>query len=156
MKKAVNDTAALLAKNDAAGLEKVYADNYMLVGPDGAVSNRAERLASFKSGETKFDSFSYDEVNVRVHPDGTGAIVIAKASASGLNRGKKVSSPLRVTQVWVKNKDGWQQVSAQATPILAGDSGLASNTAASNKPSATPPAMSNTNAKANSNMNANK
>jgi ketosteroid isomerase-like protein len=120
LKKLVNDTAAALAKNDVATLEKTYADNYMLVNLDGSVQTKAERLASFKSGETKFDSFAYDEVNVRINPEGTGAVVIARATAKGMNKGKPVAEgPIRVTQVWSKTKDGWRQASGHATAITA-------------------------------------
>ena len=137
LKKMVNDTAAALAKNDVATLEKTYADNYMLVNLDGSVQTKSERLASFKSGETKFDSFAYDEVNVRVNPEGTGAVVIAKATAKGMNRGKPVSeAPIRVTQVWSKTKDGWRQASGHATTITAAAAtpATATNTANAAKP----------------------
>ena len=119
IKKLVNDTASALAKNDTATLEKMYADNYMLVNTDGSIQSRAERLASIKSGETKFDSFAYDEINVRSNPEGNGAIVIARATATGMNKGKPVLSPIRVTQVWAKTKDGWRMAGGQATPIAA-------------------------------------
>lgn len=119
VKKLVNDTAAALAKNDVAALEKLYADNYMLVNLDGSVQTRAERLESFKSGETKFESFAYDEVTVRSNPEGTGAVVIARATAKGMNRGNPVASNIRVTQVWAKTKDGWRQASGHATSITA-------------------------------------
>ena len=119
VKKLVNETAAALAKNDVAALEKLYADNYMLVNLDGSIQTRAERLESFKSGETKFESFAYDEVTVRTNPEGTGAVVIARATAKGMNKGKPVASNIRVTQVWAKTKDGWRQASGQATAITA-------------------------------------
>lgn len=120
VKKAVTDTAAALAKNDVAALEKLYNDNYMLVNLDGSVQNKAERLASFRSGETKFDSFAYDEVNVRVNPEGTGAIVISRATAKGMNKGKPIGdAAVRVTQVWRKTNDGWRQVTGHATAITA-------------------------------------
>lgn len=120
IKKLVNDTAAALAKNDVAVLEKMYADNYMLVNLDGSIQNKAERIGSFKSGDTKFESFAYDEINVRTNPEGTGAVVIARANAKGMNKGKPVADgPIRVTQVWAKTKDGWQQVSGHAVPIAA-------------------------------------
>lgn len=145
IKKLVNDTAAALAKNDVAALEKMYNDNYMLVNLDGSVQNRADRLASFRSGETKFDSFAYDEVNVRVNPEGTGAIVISRATATGMNKGRKIEGSIRVTQVWRKTNDGWRQVTGHATPITAaaGDDKKAanSNTAANGaKPPPPPPA----------------
>lgn len=138
--KLVNDAAAALAKNDVAALDKIYGENYMLVNTDGSVQTRAERLASIKSGETKFDSFAYDEINVRSNPEGTGAVVIARATATGMNKGRKVDGAIRVTQVWSKTKDGWRQVSGQATPITAASTAPASNTSAGNSASTKPPA----------------
>ena len=119
IKKMVNDVAAALAKNDADALDKFYNDNYMLVNLDGSVQNKAERLASIRSGKTKFESFAYDEVNVRTNPEGTGAIVIARSTAKGMNNGQPIAGQVRVTQVWRKTNDGWKQVSAQATKIEA-------------------------------------
>ncbi len=142
IKKLVSETAAALAKNDAAALDKMYADNYMLVNLDGSVQNKADRLASLKSGDTKFDSFTYDEVNVRSNPEGTGAIVIARATATGMNKGKKIDGTVRVTQVWRKTADGWRQVTGQATQITGGS---AATSAANSAATAPPAANSNTN-----------
>lgn len=144
IKKLVNETAAALAKNDAAALEKLYSDNYMLVNLDGSVQNKSERLASIKSGDTKFDSFAYDEINVRSNPEGTGAVVIARATATGMNKGKKIEGTIRVTQVWSKTKDGWRQVSGHATQIAGVATSPAANTAASNSSSSTSPPAANT------------
>ena len=119
IKKLLTDTSAALAKNDVTALEKIYDEKYTLVNTDGSVQGRADRLASIKSGETKFDTFAYDEITVRSNPEGTGAVVIARATATGMNKGKPVLSPIRVTQVWSKTKDGWKMVSGQATPITA-------------------------------------
>jgi ketosteroid isomerase-like protein len=120
IRKLVTDTAAALAKNDAATLENLYSDNYMLVNLDGSVQTKAERLASFRSGETKFESFTYDEVSVRTNPEGTGAVVIARAAAKGTNKGMPITGNVRVTQVWSKTPSGWKQVSGHAVSIASG------------------------------------
>ncbi len=146
IKKLVADTAAALAKNDAAALEKIYADNYMLVNLDGSVQNKSERLASIRSGETKFDSFVYDEISVRSNAEGTGAVVIARATATGMNKGKKIEGTIRVTQVWRKTADGWRQVSGQATTIAGVATSPAANTAAKSNTATTPPAANTANA----------
>ena len=144
IKKLINETAAALAKNDADALEKIYSENYMLVNTDGSVQNKADRLASIRSGDTKFDSFAYDEINVRSNAEGTGAVSIARATATGMNKGKKIEGTIRVTQVWSKTKDGWRQVSGQATPIL----GAAAETAKpATNANAAPASNSNTNGK---------
>ena len=153
IKKLVADTATALGKNDVDALDKMYADNYMLVNLDGSVQNKAERLGSFKSGETKFESFVYDEVNVRSNPEGTGAVVVARALAKGMNKGVAIPANryIRVTQVWSKTKDGWRQVSGQATEIAGGAS-----TATSSNTSSTSNTAANTSANKPANTAANK
>lgn len=147
IRKLMADAATALAKNDAAAMDKIYADNYVLVNLDGSVQTRAERLDSLRSGETKYDSFAYDEISVRSNPEGTGAIAIARATIKGINKGKPVDGTIRVTQVYRKTADGWKQVSAQATPITAdaapakaGDSNMANAGNAANTAKPPPPA----------------
>jgi ketosteroid isomerase-like protein len=122
IKKLVSDYAASTASNDAAAYDKVTTDNFMFVGNDGAVQTKAERVSAMKSGQTKYEKLTYDDVNVRVNPEGNGAVVIATATVKGLNSGKPIDSTVRVTQVWSKMKDGWKLASLQATDI-AGKSG---------------------------------
>jgi len=117
IKKLVSDYAASTASNDAAAYDKVTTDNFMFVGNDGAVQTKAERVSAMKSGQTKYEKLTYDDVNVRVNPEGNGAVVIATATVKGLNSGKPIDSTVRVTQVWSKMKDGWKLASLQATDI---------------------------------------
>ena len=119
IKKLMTDASTALAKNDADAMDKIYSDNYMLVNLDGSVQTRAERLASLRSGDVKYESFVYDEISVRSNPEGTGAVSIARATMKGTNKGKPIDGTYRVTQVYSKTKDGWKQVSAQATKIEA-------------------------------------
>lgn len=138
IKKMVNDVGAALAKNDVDALDKIYGDTYMLVNVDGSVQTKAERLASFRSGDTKFESFVYDEISVRSNPEGTGAIAISRSTAKGINKGQRIDRQVRVTQVWSKTKDGWKQVSGQATLITgAPATTTVTNTAPANKPANT-------------------
>ena len=139
IKKLVTDVAAALAKNDTDALDRIYADTYMLVDIDGSVKTKAERLAEIRSGDVKFESITYDEVNVRTNPEGTGAVSIARATSKVTNKGVAAGGQIRVTTVWSKTKDGWRAVSAQATRVTAPSTGTsAANTANANKP-----AMSN-------------
>jgi len=121
VKKLMDDAATALAKNDADAMDKIYNDNYMLVNIDGSVQTKAERLASLRSGAAKYTAFSYSEPNIRVRPDATGAIVIAKLTMKGTLNGKPSDGDYRVTQVYGKVADGtWKQITAQATKIEGG------------------------------------
>lgn len=119
LKKLVTEYAASTAKNDIAAYEKTTTDSFMFVGNDGAVYTKAERIASMKSGATKYDALTYDDLNVRVNAEGNGAVVIGKATVKGTNMGKPIDETVRVTQVWSKTKDGWKMASLQATNITA-------------------------------------
>lgn len=147
VKKLANDGVASLIKGDIAAVEKLWADNYVFVAQDGSVSTKAQRIESMKSGQSKIDSLSYDEMTVRSNPEGTGAILIGRATVKGTNLGKPVDGQMRFTQVWSKTKDGWRAVSGQVTPITAAaapakadDANKAANSANTAKSSAPAPA----------------
>jgi ketosteroid isomerase-like protein len=131
IKKLVSDYVASTAKNDAAAYDKATTDNFMFVSDDGTVQTKADRLASMRSGQTKYETLTYDDVNVRVNAEGNGAVVIGKATVKGLNMGRPLDATVRVTQVWSKTKDGWKMASLQATDIKA---------STEDKKSAAPPA----------------
>ena len=120
VKKVLTDISTSLSKNDADAMDKIYGDNYMLVNIDGSVQNKAERLASMRSGEVKYESFAYDDSNFRFNPEGTGAIAITRTTMKGTFKGKPMDGTYRGTLVFSKTKDGWKLVSAQASKIEAG------------------------------------
>lgn len=127
IRKLMDNAAAALGRNDADAMDKIYADNYMLVNLDGSVQTRAERLAALRSGDAKYSAFSYSEPNIRITPGGDEAVVIARLAMKGTMRGKPTDGDYRVTQVYSRTKDGWKQISAQATAITAAAPGTAAN-----------------------------
>lgn len=133
IKKLVADYATSTAKNDADAYDKITTDNFMFVGNDGSIQTKSERVSAMKSGQTKYDVLTYDDINVRVNPEGNGAVVIAKATVKGLNMGNPIDSTVRVTQVWSKTKDGWKMASLQATDIKAVGTDKKSETPPANK-----------------------
>src|SRR5215470_6248462 len=52
---------------DAPALERIYAADFIGVGPSGAVRTKPQVISDFKSGELKFQSITTDEVQVRVY-----------------------------------------------------------------------------------------
>ena len=143
IKKIVADMAVALQKGDVAACEKLYTENYMFVAPDGSLATGAERIASMKSGGTKYESIRYDDVTVRSNAEGNGAVSISRATVKGVNLGKPVDGQFRVTHVWSKTKDGWKLASGQTTPITA--AATDTNKTAANSNSAAPVANGNAN-----------
>lgn len=119
IKKLANDMSAAMVKGDTAAMDKLWADNYMFIGPDGAAATKAQRIDSMKSGDSKLESLAYDEMSVRSNAEGNGAVLIGRATVKGINMGKPTDGVFRFTQVWSKTKDGWRLASGQVTPITA-------------------------------------
>ena len=106
---------AALGRNDAAALDRIYADDYTLVNESGVLTTKAPRLASIKSGELKFESVSFDDVNVRLY--GNTAVATYHSMSKAQFKGQEIGGQFRVTVTLVKIKGRWQVVAAQVTRI---------------------------------------
>src|SRR5215475_2052896 len=47
---------------DAVALDRIYADDFIGVGPSGTVRTKAQVISDFTSGDLKFQSITTDEV----------------------------------------------------------------------------------------------
>src|SRR5437762_11161163 len=52
---------------DAVALDRIYADDFIGVGPSGTVRTKPQVISDFTSGALKFQSITTDEVKMRVH-----------------------------------------------------------------------------------------
>jgi ketosteroid isomerase-like protein len=93
---------------DAAALKRIYADDFIGVGPSGTVRTKPQVLADFTSGDLKFQSITTDEVQVRVY--GTAAVETGLSTMDGQDKGKAVPRDTRFTRVWIKQKGTWRLV----------------------------------------------
>ncbi len=60
----LNEISTALARADTAALDRIYAEDYTLVNESGVLTTKVPRLAAIKSGELKYESVSFDDVNV--------------------------------------------------------------------------------------------
>jgi len=110
--------AAAYDRNDADSLEQLWAPDYTFVNPVGIVLDRAQRLATLRTGSLHIESYHADEMRVRVY--GTTAIVLFRSAVTGTRGGNQVLPSRRVTTVLVKRSGRWQIVAQQSTPITGG------------------------------------
>ncbi len=121
VKKTMNDFAAALNKGDVAALEKLYADDYTLIDQNGAMQTKASRLEQMKSGKLKLEGLKFDDLKIKTHPAGDGAIVTGHVTGKTTMDGKTEERNSMVTWVVGKTKDsGWRFVNAQITDIKGG------------------------------------
>ena len=93
---------------DAAALERIYADDFIGVGPSGTVRTKPQVIADFTSGNLRFQSITTDDVRVRVY--GNAAVETGLSTMNGQDKGKAVPHDTRFTRVWVKQRGRWRLV----------------------------------------------
>lgn len=100
-------------RRDVSFVERTLAEDYVGIGPLGAVVTKADTVAARKAAQLHYDSIDISEMLVRVF--GNTAVVTARAEVKGNQLGEDFSGPYRFTRVWVKRNGHWQTVSYQAT-----------------------------------------
>src|SRR5262249_30159013 len=101
---------------DAAALERIYAADFIGVGPSGAVRTKPQVISDFTSGELKFQSITTDEVQVRIY--GNTAVETGRSTMNGQDGGKTVPRDNRFTRVWVKQQGHWRLVLNHYSPLI--------------------------------------
>ena len=101
---------------DAAALGRIYADDFIGIGPSGAVRTKAQVVADFTSGDLKFQSITTDDVQVRVY--GNTAVETGRSTMIGQDKGKAVPHDNRFTRVWIKQQGRWQLVSNHYSSLI--------------------------------------
>jgi ketosteroid isomerase-like protein len=93
---------------DAAALDRLYAEDFIGIGPSGAKRVKAQVIADFTSGSLRFQSITTDDVQWRVYGD--TAVETGLSTMNGQDKGKTVPRDNRFTRVWVKRQGRWQLV----------------------------------------------
>ena len=101
---------------DAVALDRIYADDFIGIGPSGTVRTKAQVIADFTSGDLKFQSITTNDVRVRVY--GNTAVETGRSTMIGQDRGKAVPRDNRFTRVWVKQQRGWRLVSNHYSTLV--------------------------------------
>jgi len=93
---------------DSVALRRIYADDFLGIGPTGVVRNKADVIADFTSHALTYQSITTAEVRVRVY--GNTAVETGRSTMVGQDRGKPVPRDNRFTRVWVMTAGRWQLV----------------------------------------------
>src|ERR1041385_5146184 len=93
---------------DRTALDRIYAADFIGVGPSGTVRTKPQVLLDFTSGNLKFQSITTDEVQVRVY--GNTVVETGLSTMTGQDKGKTVPRDNRFTRVWVKQQGRWRLV----------------------------------------------
>src|SRR3984957_1362729 len=104
-----------LKEQDYVALEGLYADDYMLVRPDGSVLNKQEVLQDLRSGGLEFHSIDLSQSEVRMY--GATALLTAECQAISSRSGMDSRSHFRLVAVYVQQGQSIKLVYFQSTSL---------------------------------------
>jgi ketosteroid isomerase-like protein len=108
IKKLDNERIQAQIHADATALDRIYAADFIGVGPSGTLRTKPQVISDFTSGDLKFQSITTDDVQVRVY--GNTAVETGRSTMNGQDKGKTVPRDTRFTRVWVRQQGRWRLV----------------------------------------------
>jgi FKBP-type peptidyl-prolyl cis-trans isomerase len=114
LKKLEEEWATAFIKRDAAALNRILADDYYIIDPNGSVGNKAQTIEDITAGNIVFESIKYDNLNVRVY--GAFAIVTGGEAVTLRSNSQSNTVTFRFTDVFALRRGRWQAISSQLTP----------------------------------------
>jgi ketosteroid isomerase-like protein len=104
---------AAVKRNDAQTIDRILADNFILVTGSGKVFNKQEILEEARRRTTTYEHQEDTERTVRVWGD--SAVVTAKLWIKGVRDGTPIDYTLWFSDTYVKTAAGWKYVFGQAS-----------------------------------------
>lgn len=107
-----------VVQNDVATVNKLLADDYLGINPDGTLETKADALAQQRSGTLKITSIDPDNTKVRVYGD--TAVVTSRVDVVGHDGDHDISGRYHYTRVYSRRSGEWKVVSFEASRLPPG------------------------------------
>ena len=123
LKRIENDFPRVLKEKDNDAVDRVEADDIVIIYPDGTVGNKAQDMSDIKSGNLSADSWEVTDMKVSVL-DKDAAVVsgrsIIKGGKSKTPDGKTIdiSGEIRWIDTFARRNGEWKLVASISTPVL--------------------------------------
>jgi ketosteroid isomerase-like protein len=105
-------------QNDVATVNRLLADDYLGINPNGTLETKADALALRRSGTTKISSM--DPINMKVRVYGDTAVVTSQVQVEGHDGERDISGRYHYTRVYSHRSGEWKVVSFEASRIPPG------------------------------------
>jgi len=109
------DWSRAMVQNDANAIARFMSDDWIIIGPQGNIIDRARFLGVIESGDLSHSAMTSDDWRVRIYGD--TALVTAQAKSAGNYKGQPFATHERSTSVFVRADGRWQCVLTHLTPI---------------------------------------
>ena len=109
---------AAVERNDAATMDRILADDFVLVVGKGTVYTKADLLKEAREKSSIYEQQKEIENSQKVRVWGDTAVVTAKLWLKGTSGGKEFDRKLWFSDTYVRTKDGWRYVFGQSSLSL--------------------------------------
>ena len=114
VRKQLENWLGALRRSDMTALNQIIADDFMIIGAEGAVRSKEEDLAPIKSGDLQFRSLTTEGVKVFVYGD---TAVVTGIGIYEVNfKGRQSNIRERFFDVYQKRKSQWKVIASRSTP----------------------------------------
>jgi ketosteroid isomerase-like protein len=104
---------AAVKNNDAATMERIFADDFVLVLGSGKTYTKEDLLQMARTGRNQYEHQEDSDQTVRVWGD--TAVVTAKLWMKGTDQGKPFEFFIWFSDTYVRTAAGWRYVHGQAS-----------------------------------------
>jgi ketosteroid isomerase-like protein len=104
---------AAVAKNDAAAMDRILADDFVLVTGKGKVFTKADLLSEARGGKTVYEK--QEDISQKVRVWGDTAVVTALLWEKGIEDGKPFDYRLWFSDTYIRTPSGWRYVFGQSS-----------------------------------------
>jgi uncharacterized protein (TIGR02246 family) len=109
---------AAVKSNDAATMDQILADDFVLVTGRGKVSSKADLIESARKKEVTYERQDEESGTQKVRVWGDTAVVTALLWIKAVQGGKPVDYKLWFSDTYVRTPTGWRYVFGQASQPL--------------------------------------
>jgi ketosteroid isomerase-like protein len=98
---------------DAAALERLWADDFVVIVPRMEVITRAAAVAMARSGRLRFERYETSGVEARIY--GATGVVTGRLQRTRRMNDTLVHDDWQFTKIYIRSGDGWKVVLFQAS-----------------------------------------
>ena len=102
---------------DMAFLDKILADDFFALNPQGKLLDKAGQLENLKRPDRTLKVLNAREMHVQFYAHGEVAVLTEHVTVDGTDKGKPFGGEYRFLRVFAKQNGSWKVVLAQGSPM---------------------------------------
>jgi Domain of unknown function (DUF4440) len=102
-------------RGDTKFLDEILTDEFVSIGPFGFMLSKSEWIERHKSGDLKYNEFTWSDVEIRPYVD--AAVITGRQEVNGSYQSQPTQGNFRCSQFFVKQNGFWRLAALQLSPI---------------------------------------